>query len=131
MIVINGKHLNRFLLALPRQELDRASMAAGFESALEFVAVLKASVLFQGWTEDSIKGYLVFQHKDLEETTFDAFFEWFGDSGGDFDIEPTAAELFSMVDSAFEVFLNSRLEHPSGTEIAPTGGEISGNKGPV
>lgn len=125
-IILHGDTLTRFFEALPRPELEQASKAAGFDSAEALLTSLTSSVLFQGWTEDSIKSYLAFRHQGFQESTIDAFFPWFADSGGEFDIEPTAAELFAMVDSAFDSYLETLTEAPSGTGIATPTGEIQG-----
>lgn len=103
----------------------------GFGSREELIANLSSCALFQGWTDDSVKGHLQFLHKGIEESTLQAFLNWFGEFGGNFDIEPTAAEFFALVEAAFESFLESGWEGECGTVFATPQSEISGKEAPV
>lgn len=129
--VVSGDLLNQFIQALRPAQLVSVSKSNGFGSPEELIASLSSRALFQGWTDDSVKGHLASLHKVVEESDIEAFFDWFGEFGGDFDIEPMAAEFFAMVEDAFETFLESGWKSECGTVIAIPQSEISGKEAPV
>jgi phosphomevalonate kinase len=129
--VVTGKLLNLVFQALRPAEFEKVAQATGFGSFEELVASLTDSILFQGWTDKDVKGHLKMLNGEVGDEAIEAFLSWMGGDGGDFDIQPTAAEFFSMVDAAFETFLNSDWEGESGTEIATSLSEISGKEAPV